>query len=174
MKRLLKPMLLIACCFVFVISGLAQNKRGASTPEERATAVKAAKLLESEPFHKDAKKIREWFTYWLIEVPDITVELCSGYLEPLAKSKKNYSSEIIGQAMFASAAFIIEHPDQAKDRVAVNQAGVEGALRTYAAILKEQPKAKWEFLDGLITRRDKGELRTYVEEIAQTKCKAKQ
>jgi hypothetical protein len=174
MQRLLKPMLLIACCFVFVISGQAQNARGPSTPEERATAVKAAKLLESEPFHKDAKKVRQWFTGWVIEVPDITVELCGGYLEPLSKKQKNYSAEILGQMMFASAAFIIEYPEQAKDRVAVNQAGVEGALRTYEAILKEQPKAKWEFLDSLITRRDKGELRAYVEEIARTKCKAKQ
>jgi hypothetical protein len=42
---------------IFVISSvIAQNKRGPSTPEERMTAVKAAQLLESEPFHKEAKK----------------------------------------------------------------------------------------------------------------------
>jgi hypothetical protein len=75
--------------------------------------------------------------------------------------------------MFASAAFIIEHPDQANDRVAVNLAGVEGALRVYEAILKTKPKAKWEFLDGLLAKRERGELQGYVREVTQSKCKGK-
>jgi hypothetical protein len=174
MRIPLKAVLLIASCFALTVSGPAQDKRGPATQEERAMAVKGARLLESEPFHKDAEKTRKWFTLWLIEVPDISVEVCPGYLEPLVGSKKNYSSEIFAQTMFSSAAFIIEHPDQAKNRVAVNLAGVEGALKTYEAILKEKPKAKWEFLDGLIAKKDKGELRAYVEEVANTKCKAKQ
>jgi hypothetical protein len=101
-------------------------------------------------------KAREWFTLWLVEVPDISIEVCTGYLKPLYDAKnKNYAAEISMQMMFSSAAFIIEHADQAKDRVAVNLAGLEGAIKTYEAIVKEKPKAKWEFLDGLI-KREKG------------------
>lgn len=136
-------------------------------------AVKAARLLESDPFNADADKIRKWFTLWLIEIPDISIEVCGAYLGPVLSSKKNYSSEIFTQTMFSSAAFIIEHPDQAKDRVAVNLAGVEGALRIYESILKTRPKARWEFLDELVAKRDKGELRAYIEEITRTKCKSK-
>ena len=165
----------LSICLVFSLSAFAQNKRGPATREERATAVKIARLLETEPFNKDAKKSREWFTLWLIEVPDISVEVCTGYLKPLYDSKsKNYATEIATQMIFSSAAFIVEHRDQAQDRVAVNLAGVEGALKTYEAIVKEKPKAKWEFLEGLIAKREKGELRTYVEEIAKTECKSKQ
>ncbi len=152
----------------------AQGKRGPSTPEEREMAVKAAHLLEADPFHKDSKKIREWFTPWLIEVPDISIEVCTDYLGPVAGSKKDYATEIFTQTMFSSAAFIVEHPDQAKDKVAVNLAGVEGALRVYEAVLKTKPKARQEFLDGLIAKREKGELKACVQEIAQTKCKGKQ
>jgi len=36
---------------MFSLSAFAQNKRGAATPEERATAVKIARLLETEPFN---------------------------------------------------------------------------------------------------------------------------
>jgi hypothetical protein len=79
---------------------------------------------------------------WLIEVSDISVELGGAYLGPVLGEKKNFSSEIFGQMMFSSAAFIIEHSDQAKDRVAVNLARLEGALKTYEAILKEKPKVK--------------------------------
>jgi hypothetical protein len=174
MKTLLKSAMLLAAILFLVSASPAQNKRGPSTPEERSTAVKAARLLESDPFHKDAKKAREWFTFWLIEVPDISLELCTDYLGPIAGAKKNYSSEIFGQTMFSSAAFIIEHPEQAQDKVAVNLAGVEGALKVYEAVLKTKPKARWEFLDELVAKREKGELGAYVQEIAQTKCKGKQ
>lgn len=174
MKIPLKSALLLAATLFLAPPSQAQNKRGPSTPEERSTAVKAARLLEADPFHKDAKKVREWFTYWLIEVPDISIELCSDYLGSIVGSKKNYSSEIFGQMMFSSAAFIIEHQGQAQDKVAVNLAGVEGALKVYEAILKTKPKARWEFLDELVAKREGGGLRAYVQEIAQTKCKGKQ
>ena len=174
MKLRFNLTLLLALILLLLSPVLAQNKRGPSTPEERQTAMKAARLLESDPLNKDAKKIREWFTVWLIEVPDIHIELCGAYLGPVLASKKNYDSEIFAQMMFSSAAFIIEHPEQANDRVAVNLAGLEGALKAYDAILKVKPKARWEFLDELIAKRDKGELRAYVQEISQTKCKGKQ
>ena len=174
MKLFLKPTLLFLLSLLLACSCLAQEKRGPSTPEERELAVKAARLLEADPFHKDAKKAREWFIIWLIQVPDISIELCSDYLGPVLGSKKNYSFEIFNQMMFSSAAFMIEHPDQANDRAAVNLAGTEGALRAYEAILKSKPKARWEFLDGLIAKREKGELKAYVEDIAANKCKGKQ
>jgi len=52
----------------FSISTLARNQRGPSTPQERETAVKVARLLESDPFNKDAKKMREWFFKWIADV----------------------------------------------------------------------------------------------------------
>lgn len=155
--------------------GIAQETRRPSTPEERAQAVRITRALEADPLHKDAKKAKEWLLYWLIQAPDITVTLCADYLSPLyAKDKnrdKNYAPEITTQMMFSSAAFIIEHPDQAKDEIAVNKAGLEGSLKAYEAIAKAKPTVKWPFLDELIGRRDKGTLEEYVREISTTKCK---
>jgi len=174
MKTVFRTAAALLILSMLLISSAAQQNRRPSTPEERATAVKAAHLLESDPLNKDAKKIREWFTLWLIQVPDISVELCSGYLKPLYEAKgKNYATEITMQMMFSSAAFMIEHPDQAKDRVAATTAGLDGALKTYESIVKEKPKAKWEFLDGLIARREKGELAAYIQEISDTECRSK-
>lgn len=174
MRTFLQTTLFLLMILLLGSATPAQSKRGPSTREERDTAVKAAHLLEADPFHKDSKKIREWFTLWLIQVPDISIDVCTDYLGPVAGSKKDYSTEIFTQTMFSSAAFLVEHPDQAKDKVAVNLAGVEGALRLYEAVLKTKPKARQEFLDGLIAKREKGELKAYVQEIAQTKCKGKQ
>lgn len=69
MKALFKSALFILAVLLSTSSGLAQRKRGPSTSEERGTAVKAARLLEADPFRKEAKKMRDWFTLWLIEVP---------------------------------------------------------------------------------------------------------
>lgn len=165
----------VALALVFAL-GLAASeasaqKRGPSTPEERAQVVRLVRALESDPLGKEAKDARSSVLRWLIEVPDVSVTVCSDYLKPLMDKDKNYSSELFFQMTLSSAAFIIEHPDQAKDDVAVNKAGVEGALRAYEAILKQKPKAQWPFLDELIQRREKGTLEEYVRGIAATKCK---
>jgi hypothetical protein len=173
MKKFFATTLTLAMVSLCAVSSLGQNQRGPSTPQERETAVKAARLLETDPFHKDAKKIREWFFRWLIEVPDIHIEICSAYMSPEKSTDKNYGSEIYTQTMFSSAAFIIEHPDQANDRIAVNVAGVEGALKVYENIVPTKPKAKSAFWDDLLDKRNKGELRAFVEETTNTKCKSK-
>jgi len=173
MKTVRNAGFVLGIILLFTISAFAQQQRSASTPEERAQAVKIARLLETDPFHKEAKKMRQWFTVWLIEIPDISVEVCGSYLGPLGSSDKNYSSEIFTQMAFSSAAFKIEHPDQANGRIAANLAGVEGALKIYESILTSKPKAKSDFLDGLVEKRNKGELRAYVEEVTAAKCSNK-
>ena len=173
MKNFFIATLATAIVLLFATTSLAQNQRGPSTAQERETAVKVARLLESDPFNKDAKKMREWLLLLLIGVPDIHVELCTAYMPPEKPSDKNYGSEIFNQTMFSSAAFVIEHPDQANDRVAAHLAGVEGALKVYETILATKPKAKSEFYDGLLEKRNKGELRAFVEDATNTKCKSK-
>src|SRR5262245_49768761 len=88
MTVMVRTLLPLAFCLLFCATVVAQSDRGPSTPEERATAVKSARLLETDPFNKDSKKVREWFLKWLIEIPDISVEICSDYLPPLY-GKKN-------------------------------------------------------------------------------------
>lgn len=171
--KVLHRVILLVLAFVLTVQVcLAQKQqRGPSTPEERAQAVRLTHSLETDPLGNEAKDARRWLLAWLSEVPDIDVTICSDYLKPVFDKDKNYASEIFFQMTISSAAFIIEHPEQAKDDVAVNKAGLEGSLRAYEAILKAKPKAKWPFLDDLIQRRDKGTLEEYVREIATTKCK---
>jgi hypothetical protein len=173
MRRLLITSLALTIVFLLAVPSLAQNQRGPSTPQERENAIKAARLLETDPFHKDAKNIREWFFRWLVEVPDIHIDLCPAYRSPDKSTDKNYGAEIFMQTMFSSAAFIVEHPDQANDRAAVDTAGLEGALKVYENVLTTKPKAKSAFWDGLLEKRNKGELRAFAEETANTKCKSK-
>jgi hypothetical protein len=171
MKFSAKCALLLGLALVASFPALAQEARGPSTREERADAVRIARILEEDPFNKDAKKMREWFNDWLLEIPDMRVDLCTGYLEPLYQKKnKNYASIIYHQFLFSSAAYMIDHPDQADDKIAISQAGLEGALKTYQSILRKKPDKRWPFLDDLINKRDRSGLKAYVADIAATKC----
>jgi hypothetical protein len=164
MRNQLSRLAILILAILFAGAAPAQQKRGPSTPEERAKAVRFAHDLESNPLGPQAKSEREWLTLWLIEVPDITVEVCPRLLGSELPDKKKFGTEILSQLMYSEAAFMIENPDKAKEKVSVHTAGVEGALKVYEAILKEHPKAQLKALDEIIARRDKGELQAHVQE----------
>src|SRR5215472_5903096 len=128
---------ILVACLVLLFpcsSPFAQQKRGPSTPQERAKAVQIARTLEADPLQTGSKDMRSWFTLWLIEVPDITLNMCGEELGPVfhaSNRDKNFVTEIFSQSMFSAVSFIIEHPDQAKDAVTVYTAGVDGSLKAY-------------------------------------------
>jgi hypothetical protein len=149
----------------------AQADRGPSTPEERERAVKVAKVLRTDPLNAANVPDREWLVKWLIEVPDISIEVCTSFLGDLGKDKSGYPGAIIAAQLASEAAFVIEHPDRAKDTDAVSLAGVEGALDAYQAINKQDPKYKRKQLDDLLDRRAKGTLADFVKDVAAKSCK---
>ncbi|CAN5269241.1 hypothetical protein BH20ACI2_BH20ACI2_05180 [soil metagenome] len=152
---------------IFVISLAAQISFGqankTSRPEDKETFVKGTRLLEQDPFNKNAKKIRSSLLFWLIEAPDVSVTLCSDFL-PVGEKYK-YAPEITGQFTYGMGSFIIENPNRATDQKAVFQGGLESVSRMYESMLKEQPKARNDFLNGLVEKRNKGEVGKFVEGV---------
>jgi len=152
-------------------AGSAQEQRGPSTAEERARAVRVARQLEEDPLGKDAKEQRAWMIQWIIEIPDITVNVCAEYFGSLPNPPRGHSQEVFTQMMLSSAAFMIEHPDKVKNEQAVAVAGLLGSLKTYEAVLKQDPAAHWAYVDRLVRMRDQGKLEDYVTET-RIKCKS--
>lgn len=123
LKRMLVVGLILICC----ASSAYLQKRGPSTPEERKRAVDMATFLEEKPLAKEAKGYRAALLYFLAEVPDITVKLCTNVLGESKRVKGDYEPELVGQLAFSQAKFVIENPDKAQDESMVYLAGVEGA-----------------------------------------------
>jgi hypothetical protein len=162
-------------CVVVVLAGLCasaqtNSARGPSTTEERARAVEVAHKLEVAPLDESLRGDREWLLLWLIQVPDIHVKICTNVLGDFMKAKYKHSSEIVGQLTFSAAAFVIEHPDQASSDLAQYQAGVEGVLKAYQAILKVKPKDRSKALDELLQLQSDGKLADSIKEASKT-CK---
>ncbi len=165
---------------VFVLAGLllacalhihCTLGRGLSTPEERAKAIKIARLLERDPLAEDAPANRQWLLNWIIEIPDIRFKSCVGLLGPSLGNQYRYSIELNQQIIFSAAAFRLEHPDHLRNDTGAYIAGVEGALRVYEMLVKSVPDAKLAFLDDLVAKRDHGELADHVAKLANEKCK---
>jgi hypothetical protein len=144
--------------------------RGPSTPEERAQALQYIQDFETDPQSQRSIQEREWVLKWLIEVPDIHVNMCM-ILDKLPKGDKKDASTIFLAETFAQAAFVIQNPSRQNDRMAEYQAGVEGALHVYEVLLKANPKDRQPYLDDLIQRREAGTLGQFVKERMDAACK---
>lgn len=168
MKRyLLTGLILISFSLAVAAQG---NERGPSTPEERQRFVTIAHKLEQAPLDESLHKEREWAFLWLVQVPDVHVNICTAPLGDFMKSKYKYSSEIVGQMTFSSGVFAVEHLGKPTDEAAQYLAGVEGALRAYQAILKSKPNTKSKALDDFLEKQKQGKLADLVREAAKSGC----
>jgi hypothetical protein len=86
---------------------------------------------------------------WLIEVPDISVKMCTTFLGDLGDSKSGNPGAIIATMLASQAVFVIDHPDKAKDVDAIYFAGVDGALHGYEAIRLKDASYRLPHLDDL-------------------------
>jgi hypothetical protein len=148
----------------------AAKMRGPSTAEERAQALEYAQSLEQHPLAKDSLEKRMWLTEWIVQVPDITVNVCCKELqelESLDKVNNTYSNQLRMQVYYSQAAFQLQHPEE-KNAAAIQAAGLAGTLRAYRAIQQFDPTAKYPLLDNLMSLERKGKLEKYVEK--QRKC----
>lgn len=157
----MKTLLIFTILFVglFVQTTLAQTNKTL----DKDTFIKAAKILEQDPFIKDAKKYREVMTFYLIETKDVSLVLCtSDATKAFFDKKYKFSNELFSQNMYGMAVFKLENPDKAKDEKAAQLAGVESLLRTYEAMVNQNPKAKYAAADELLAKRSDGTLAKFV------------
>jgi hypothetical protein len=146
-----------------------QAQRGPSTPDERAKAVKIAHDLENDPLAKGADEQRDWVIRWIIDIPDITVDVCDEYFGKVPKPPTGHSKEITQQMVISMAAFMIEHPGDVKNEQAVALSGLLGSIKAYQAILKQDAASRWAEMDKLVVMRDQGKLDDFVADTRR-KC----
>lgn len=167
----MRKAVLLSWMLVLSAACLAQDepKRAPSTAEERKRFVALTHKLETAPLDKSLYDDKRWAKKWLEDIPDINVNICAPVLfgtDFIAEQNK-YTPQLSYQATFASAVFIIEHPDKKGDTTAQFVAGVESALKTYAALLKSDPDAKSKALDSLVEKQKQGKLAGFVGEASK-------
>lgn len=119
----------------------------------------AVKLLEQSPFDKRAKDARKSALMWVIETDKVSVIICPILVRNL-DDKYKYGSEMLAQYTIGMAAFKLTNAG--KDEDSAQLAGIESALTSYEAMVKEKPAAKNSFMDELVAKRSGGTLAEYL------------
>ena len=128
----------------------------------KETLIKATQILESQPFQDKAKDFRGWAMRYIIETDDISILVCSQMFSSVMNKKNKYADELLAQYSMGMAAYKLSNSDTNKNENAAQLAGMESMLKTYENMVKEKPKAKFQALDDLVAKRNKGELKTFV------------
>ncbi len=159
-QAILISLAVLVCCSLSAAQDA--DKRGPSTADERQRFLQITNKMANSPLDPGLSADRDWALKWLIAIPDINVDVCNAPLGDFMNTHYKYTPQIIGQLTFSTGAFIIEHPDKAKDRDAQYVAGMEGALHAYQSILKAKPDATAKELDDLLDKQKKGTLAAFV------------
>jgi hypothetical protein len=157
--------------FLLSVASFAQDepKRAASTAQERQRFIALTRKLEQSPLDKSLYQEKAWAKQWLEDIPDINVTICAPVLfgADFIREQNKYTPQLSYQATFASAVYIIEHPDKKGDTTAQYLAGVESALKAYSALVKSDPEAKSKTLDDLLEKQKQGKLADFVRDASK-------
>jgi hypothetical protein len=140
--------------------GAQEQKRGPSTPEERARAVRIAQDLEARPADQSLRDDYKWLLVWATEVPDLTVSMCTANMP--WKDKYKHSGDLAAVGLAATVAFVIQHPDEGKDAATAGIAAMESTLRAYQKIVEQDPKAHSKEMDEVVEIQKQGKLEEYI------------
>jgi hypothetical protein len=150
-------------------AGAQEQKRGPSTPEERARAVQIAQALEAQPTDQSLHDDYTWLLRWAVEVPDLSVSICTANMP--WKDKYKHSGDLAAVGLAATVAFVIQHPDESKDAATAGLAAMESMLRAYQKIVQQDPKAHSKEMDEVVEIQSQGKLEEYIRDRWTKICK---
>jgi hypothetical protein len=160
---------LAGCVLLLAPAASTAADRGPSTTEERKQALDIIQRFQADPLDPALKQEQKWVVQWMMEIPDVHVDLCA-ILDKLPKGDKKDGLTLFTAMIFAQTAFVLRNPHKQDDQLAQYQAGVEGVLQIYEVLLKAKPKDRQSYLDDLIERRAAGTLVQLVKERADVAC----
>lgn len=175
----LAPTVLLLLVFVAVAPARAQTSGDAATappvvrfeplsippgplpPGRLALLAETIVRLEAHPAAEGADRARQQLFRWLAASPDVTVTLCQDISQPFLEGDDTVARRMaFVQYLLSTAAHKIQNP--AAGAQAANQAGLDGALTTYAA-LRDAAGASAP-LEDLLEHRQAGTLGAYIED----------
>jgi hypothetical protein len=159
----------IAICLLLAPIAAAAADRGPSTPAERKQALEYIRHFQADPLNPELNAEIQWVVKWTMDVPDIRLDLCTS-LYKLSNADARGRQVLFDAMVFAQTAFVLENSDRQEDGPAQVQAGVDGVLRVYEAMLKANAKAREAYLDKLIKRREDGTLAQFVKQHTPSAC----
>ncbi|MDZ5636224.1 M28 family metallopeptidase [Janthinobacterium sp. GMG1] len=121
--------------------------RGPSTPAERARVVQMATEAQRNPLAVQQRD-GAWLTEWIEAIPDFTLPASALESWLSIASQATIREAMVFQYLASVMAFQIEHPDQAGQQSASDLAGMQGVLRAYETLLRQDKLHRSAKLDA--------------------------
>jgi hypothetical protein len=135
--------------------------RGPSTPDERARVLRMALEAAQNPLQVQQRD-GAWLKAWVNEIPDLVLDYGPVFSWVKASAGADIREAIGFQYTASAMAFQIRHPALAGQQAAIDAAGMEGVLRAYETLVREDPRRASAKLDRALSARNKGELTAFL------------
>jgi hypothetical protein len=158
---------------VVVISALMTTGRVSAADENALDGTKVVSLtrfLEDRPLDKQAPSIRAALVQWEADSKDVMDVVCPGVFAPVPDSSIKYSSELLGQFIFGSAAHQLVVPADKGKLMPAQLAGMTSMLKAYRAFLAADKEARIPRFDALLRDEASGSLANTLEPLVIAHC----
>lgn len=159
-----------ACVFVLAcaLQGISQTG-GAQLTEDQSKAV--IRLAAAYPLNPTDPALDQQASAAakLLITPGAPPSTCADHLPWIEKKKYKYAHELSVALYLGSGSYILQHAGTRPSMVYYPAllAGSQAAISTYQVLLRQDPSAKLDKLDGWIAKQQSGQLMSYLEEKCQ-------
>ncbi|MCC7595964.1 M20/M25/M40 family metallo-hydrolase [Janthinobacterium sp. FW305-129] len=139
--------------------------RGPSTPAERMRVVRMANEAQGDPLAVQQRD-GAWLGAWIEAIPDLTFDdsMPDDWLStaPAPATRAALRFQYLASVM----AFQIEHPEQARQQGERDLAGMQGVLRAYETLLRQNKLHRSAKLDAALAARRQGTLPAFLSMLS--------
>jgi hypothetical protein len=139
---------------------------------DNAKVVPLTRFLEDQPLNESAPMVRSALLQWEDTSKDVVDVVCPGVFSPLPNKTIKYSSELLAQFIFGSAAYQIANPTEKGKLMPAQLAGMQSMLKAYRSILAQDPSTRVPRLDELSKDEEQGKLLQVLEPLVAANCKS--
>lgn len=164
-----RPLLtsLLVMCVLIGVASASDNP----PPVDNAKVVPLTRFLEDQPLNENAPMVRSALLQWEDKSKDVVDVVCPGIFSPLPDKSIKYSSVLLAQFIFGSAAHQIANPTDKGKLMPAQLAGMQSMLKAYRSILAQDPSTRVPRLDELSKDEDQGKLQQVLEPLVAANCK---
>jgi carboxypeptidase Q len=138
-----------------------ESARGPSTESERARVVRMALDAEHNP-QQILQRDGAWLKAWVNDIPDLVLDYGTVFSWVKVAAKTDIREALKFQYTASAMAFQIQHPTLAGQQAALDVAGIEGVLRAYEVLVRQDANQASARLDRALSARNKGELAAFL------------
>lgn len=139
---------------------------------DNAKVVPLTRFLEDQPLNESAPMVRSALLQWEDKSKDVVDVVCPGIFLPLPDKSIKYSSELLAQFIFGSAAYQIANPAEKGKLIPAQLAGMRSMLKAYRSILAQDSSTRVPRLDELAKDEEQGTLQQVLEPLVAANCKS--